>query len=205
MNALIVGDVHGCYHTLKSLVRTHWEPHQGFLVFVGDTVNKGKHSFKAMAYVAKLAHKHPNKVIHVLGNHERQWYREVKAGRKLRMQATWESKSWTTISLKKHLKSLPLYWQWGQVVVTHCGLTSLDYPEKVRMAFHKRKVVAVGKTQVYGHIPTQDNAIAYSKKADAYNLDTRAWAGFALSAVRLSRSGELLEKISVPTDPRDLA
>ena len=41
MNLLVVADVHGCSKTLKTLVRGQWNPHDEFLILVGDLVNKG--------------------------------------------------------------------------------------------------------------------------------------------------------------------
>ncbi|MFZ9597647.1 MAG: metallophosphoesterase, partial [Schleiferiaceae bacterium] len=44
MNLLVVADVHGCSKTLKTLVRSQWNAHDEFLIFVGDLVNKGPKS-----------------------------------------------------------------------------------------------------------------------------------------------------------------
>ena len=35
MNTFIIGDIHGCFHTLEKML-THWEPQDQKLVFVGE-------------------------------------------------------------------------------------------------------------------------------------------------------------------------
>ena len=54
MNLLVVGDVHGCVHTLKAFVKRHWNAQDEFLILVGDVINKGRHSGKTVKYLRKL-------------------------------------------------------------------------------------------------------------------------------------------------------
>ncbi len=60
MNLLIVGDVHGCYHTFKKLVDENWNPEEELLIQIGDLINKGPHSGLCSKYWRKLEKKYRN-------------------------------------------------------------------------------------------------------------------------------------------------
>jgi serine/threonine protein phosphatase 1 len=62
----------------------------------------------------------------------------------------------------------------------------------------------VGKLQVYGHMIQADGKMLFSASANAWCIDTGAWIGQKLSALRISEKGELLEKIQVQTMPEDM-
>lgn len=68
MDYFIVGDVHGCFYTLKKLLQ-HWDSDHQKLIFVGDYINKGKHSHKVVELVRALQVKYPGTVC-IKGNHE---------------------------------------------------------------------------------------------------------------------------------------
>ena len=63
MNLLVVGDVHGCVHTLKAFVKNHWTQQDEFLILVGDVINKGRHSAKTVKYLRKLQKEFPYSVF----------------------------------------------------------------------------------------------------------------------------------------------
>ncbi len=58
----IIGDVHGCYNTLISLVKKL--PKNAHIVFVGDIIDRGKDSQKVIQYIKD------NNIDCVKGNHE---------------------------------------------------------------------------------------------------------------------------------------
>lgn len=58
----IIGDVHGCYKTLLSLIKKL--PKNAKLCFVGDLCDRGKNSKEVIAFVKS------NNYDCVLGNHE---------------------------------------------------------------------------------------------------------------------------------------
>lgn len=67
--AIVVGDVHGCYYTLKALLKKmQYNKDKDHLYFLGDTIGKGKHSEKVLDFVTSL-----EKVTITLGNHELHW------------------------------------------------------------------------------------------------------------------------------------
>jgi serine/threonine protein phosphatase 1 len=61
-NTFVIGDVHGCYHTLMKLIDKL--PKNPKLIFVGDLCDKGNYSKEVIEYVMENKHKC------ILGNHE---------------------------------------------------------------------------------------------------------------------------------------
>jgi serine/threonine protein phosphatase 1 len=123
----VIGDVHGCYHTLLNLLKKL--PKKSKLIFVGDLCDKGRYSKDVIEFVLQNGH------ICIKGNHEHlvQTYLK-KAVLKGDMSSKWASrKGWggkETIenyrgdleSMKRHLdwiKSLPLYYEVENFFITH--------------------------------------------------------------------------------------
>jgi bis(5'-nucleosyl)-tetraphosphatase (symmetrical) len=64
---LVVGDVHGCYHTLLRLLeKVGWSAGRDELWCVGDMVNKGSGSLQVLRWMVR----HSGAVRAVLGNHD---------------------------------------------------------------------------------------------------------------------------------------
>ncbi len=123
----IIGDVHGCYHTLVKLLEKI--PQKSRIIFVGDLVDKGKYSKDVIELVLS------NNYEVVLGNHEYlmynyikeiviekdhscDWYRLKGYGGKL----TVDSYKNDFRSLAIHLswiETLPRYIQIGKYFITH--------------------------------------------------------------------------------------
>lgn len=70
---IIIGDVHGCIHELKSLVSKIAIASNDELYFIGDLIDKGPDSVAVVKYVYELSKK--NKTILILGNHEEKFLR----------------------------------------------------------------------------------------------------------------------------------
>jgi len=63
----VVGDVQGCFKTLERLLeKINFDPEKDFLWFIGDLINVGKNSLKAL----KWAYKNRESCNLLIGNHE---------------------------------------------------------------------------------------------------------------------------------------
>lgn len=68
---IVIGDVHGCYHTLITLLdKIQIQPKEDELYFLGDLVGKGRFSNRVLDYITT----YPQCAL-VLGNHDVSWLR----------------------------------------------------------------------------------------------------------------------------------
>jgi len=68
---LAVGDIHGMYEKLVSLMELmQFDPDDDLLIFLGDYIDRGPQSLECMDYVMDLYKRNPERVIPLLGNHE---------------------------------------------------------------------------------------------------------------------------------------
>ncbi len=66
MERYVIGDVHGCYQQLDSLlVKMAYNEQRDALYFVGDLVNRGPQSAEVLQFIMSL-----NNATVVLGNHD---------------------------------------------------------------------------------------------------------------------------------------
>lgn len=213
MNVLAVGDVHGCYHTFKKLVEEHWNPETDFLVQVGDLINKGKNSGKAYSYARRLQEAYPYQVFFLKGNHEERFIKlHNRSGVDKQIDKCKNDFLKREINIKKAvewMKSLPLKWETPSILITHAGISphSKDPfgPNARRGVLHNRSAVKnIGKVQVHGHLIQDKGEPIYSASSNAWCIDTAAWTGKFLTAVKLSYDGRVLDTIKVGTQAKDL-
>ncbi|MBQ9698801.1 MAG: serine/threonine protein phosphatase [Acidaminococcaceae bacterium] len=68
---LAVGDIHGMYKMLTSLMeQVQFNPEEDLLVFLGDYIDRGLQSLECLDYVMGLNIKYPERVVALKGNHE---------------------------------------------------------------------------------------------------------------------------------------
>lgn len=213
MNVLVIGDVHGCYNTFAKLVNEHWNPENEFLVQVGDLISKGPHTAKCVRFVKKLQKKYPFQVFILKGNHEDRYLKYHD--KPFKSQSVDRSKRdfmRLDMNLKKvntWLQNLPFKWETPYMLITHAGISeSVKNPYSYtnpRGVIHNRSSLRnIGKVQVFGHMVQGNGKVDYSELANAWCIDTGAWLGKNLSALRLSYEGKILETIQIKTLPEDL-
>lgn len=213
MNVLVVGDVHGCYHTFKALVDQHWNPEKEFLVQVGDFISKGAHSAACVTYARELQKKYPYQVFFLKGNHEYRYTKfHDKPGRDKLSQVVKNDFLKHDLNLKKvheWLKKLPLKWETESMLITHAGVSKTAIlpfsATSPRGVLHNRSAVKnLGKVQVFGHKMQTTGEIKFKEKSNAWCIDTGAWMGNKLSALKFKYNGKLKETIQIKTLPEDL-
>lgn len=212
-NLLVIGDVHGCYHTFKQLLDQYWNPKEDLLVQVGDLIHKGKHSAKVVQLARQLQRE--QQAVFLLGNHE---WESIRAKRGEgnpfwqnhfvqpllkqydKLNLDWEDDvSW----FEKH----PLKWENEHIHVSHAGISGFPEPYEPTnvygVVWNRQTLKDIGKFQVIGHTPT-DGQAAFCPNDNYCNVDTGAYLGQALSGIKLDSKGKMLELVSVLTDDRDI-
>ena len=217
MNLLIIGDVHGCFHTFSELL-THWRSATEYLIQVGDLVDRGRHVPETVTLARQLSEKHPDTATFLMGNHEQSMLRHYGPVGPYLDWLEWGGR--TTVAqykarpqlLAQHLPWLtqrPLLWQNEHVLVSHAGLAdslhALDPAHPDGLLWRRgplRKLPT--QRQVVGHTPTDDGDPQLDTDSDTIYLDTGAYLGRNLAGVRLTPTGEVLDMILIPTHAADL-
>lgn len=141
----VVGDIHGCYYTLLDLLEIL--PDNANVIFTGDLLDKGKHSFEVVDLIMN------NKNFYsVKGNHEEFFIKYIKDSLNGTMNNTWNTNiaygGLNTIDsymnkeeniLNKHydwIKNLPLYFEIDKFFITH-GFGLPYYKRRKNKSFHR--------------------------------------------------------------------
>jgi serine/threonine protein phosphatase 1 len=211
----IIGDVHGCFHTLEKLLEC-WDNTTEQLIFIGDLIDRGNFSPQTVQLVKQLV-KNEDAVC-LMGNHE---YAMVKAmintGSK-----TWFGEMGTeTLSQYKKIgfrakndakwfEELPLIWQNEHFILSHAGVSILsknpfDKMDRESVLWTRSELKKIeGKIQIHGHTPTYENP-CFNEKSNSWNIDSACVYSHKLTGMKFHIDGELLETIQVKTDKRDVS
>lgn len=214
----VIGDVHGCYYTLKDLIKKL--PKNARLIFVGDICDRGLYTKRVFDLIIE------NEYEMVLGNHERymleyaieilnggtnRWLKESMGGRE-----TIKSYKGDTRALLKHvewLKSLPRYIEIDRYFITHgFGLPyyqrkdqfeSLNGLTKNRISDKKEwghdweeGYESYNIINIFGHTPYDNVKVG----GNYYGIDTGCVYGKKLTAIELGSMKIYQEKL----DKRDV-
>jgi len=217
-DTFVIGDVHGCYNTLKRLIQKL--PKKANLVFVGDLCDRGNFSKDVIDFVVK------NDYLCVKGNHEHLMQTYIQnALDKNDLSSKWASRSgWggkQTIKsykgesklLKKHLKwidKLPLYLETKDFFITH-GFGLPYYKRKDEKYLHALFVNRIDDSthmkdwedfraykviNIFGHCNFQE----VLRGKNYICIDTGCCYGKKLTAINL----KTLEVIEQKTDIKDI-
>lgn len=72
MRKIIIGDIHGCYYTMLSLLnKINFNKNNDKIIFLGDYIDRGYYSYEVLKYLQNLERKmgKENCVV-LMGNHE---------------------------------------------------------------------------------------------------------------------------------------
>ncbi len=208
MNLFCIGDVHGHYDTFKNLVEKYWDVDSEILVQVGDLIDRGPNSPKAVEYARFLQKEHPNQTVFLKGNHEFEAIVYQQQGRNDNwMRQCGEA---TLIQYEKSeqnfeeavtwFETMPIYWENESVFISHAGISAFienpfeeAHPNSV--LWNRKPLKNIGKVQVFGHTPTSSHFPMFDKQDHSWNIDGGAGMGKHLCGLRLNKSGEFLEAI----------
>ncbi|MCB2377451.1 metallophosphoesterase [Hymenobacter sp. BT635] len=215
MNLFVIGDVHGCYHTLLELLQ-HWQPEQELLIQVGDLMDRGNFAPDTVALAMNLSERHPGQTVFLKGNHEVGMTRHYGPQGPYPNWLLWGGRqTLTQYSRRKellpsHLPWLgqrPLFWENDHLFVSHAGMADtpepLDEDNPDGILWRRGPLQNIGKLQVIGHTPTTDGRPDFDPIQHVLNIDTGAVYGRVLTGVRISPQGDVLQVVSVPTHPID--
>ena len=182
---MAVGDVHGQYEKLKKLMRRiKFDPAQDILIFLGDLIDRGPESLQCFDYAMHLQKQHPESVVYLMGNHEREMldYFDAlaKAKDELDVRLLTRTSQWlayggdkTLPQLQKlgtkalqnrldYARNLPLYYRVGEYFFCHAGVdpdVPLEQQQEKDLIWIREKFYTGyhGKeTIVVGHTPIQN-------------------------------------------------
>ncbi|MBC8082444.1 MAG: serine/threonine protein phosphatase [Hymenobacter sp.] len=216
MNIFVIGDVHGCYHTFRELLR-HWQPEQELLVQTGDLVDRGRFVPECVGLAMELETRFPDRTVFLKGNHEACMLTHYglrgpyPAWLEWGGRATVQQYAGRPALLSAHLHWLarrPLLWENTHLLISHAGIADTpdpldeDHPDGI--LWRRGPLLNVGKRQVVGHTPTSHGEPTYNVESNVFNVDTGACFGQTLTGILLSPAGELLNELSIPTFSVDI-
>jgi serine/threonine protein phosphatase 1 len=212
MAVLVVGDVHGCYYTLKSLVDNYWNPDGDQLVLVGDLINKGPYSAKSLHYLLRLKTDYPGQVFLIRGNHE-QWFldsyrKKSKNSAYLQLRLDFEKQGLENSDIAEFLSLLPLSWENEKLFISHAGIAEdaldpFDIHSEDNVLINRKPLRSLYKSQVIGHNVVTGDKPLYKPKENAWYIDTGAWYRSKLSGLRFSAQRDQPEIIQVEVESKD--
>ena len=122
MATYAIGDLHGCFATLKRLLaHIRFSPRQDRLWLVGDLVNRGPRSLAVLRWAATLD---PDRLVVVLGNHDLHLLGRAAGLVKERRRDTLDEilEASDRDDLLRWLTHRPLFHREGDFALVHAGL-----------------------------------------------------------------------------------
>ena len=225
----VIGDVHGCYHTLKELVDKIKNKYPNIKIFcVGDLVDRGNNSFEVVEFVVA------EKIQCVIGNHDFMFYSNMRDPFSL-MAKSWNyNGAETTLAsykdklnqMDKHLDLIinsPLFFNLDDCFISHAGISkslkdklpenflsddaalkeilSNDLFNQNSIIWARGDLLNIGKLQVVGH--THRKEVYFDKVSNAIYIDTTAFGNNKLSAAIVEQNN-LVEIIDQKTNADDV-
>ena len=225
----VIGDVHGCYYTLKELVDKIKNKYPNIKIFcVGDLVDRGNNSFEVIEFVVA------EKIQCVIGNHDFMFYSNMRDPYSL-MAKSWNyNGAETTLAsykdklnqMDKHLDLIinsPLFFNLDDCFISHAGISkslkdklpenflsddaalkeilSNDLFNQNSIIWARGDLLNIGKLQVVGH--THRKEVFFDKVSNALYIDTTAFGNNKLSAAIVEQN-ILIEVIDQKTNADDV-
>jgi len=205
----VIGDIHGCYNTLKKLVEKIKNKYPDIKIFcVGDLVDRGNNSFEVIEYVIA------EKIHYTLGNHDYMFYSNMRDPFSL-MAKSWNyNGAETTLTsykdkldkMDRHLDTIisaPLFYNLDDCFISHAGISKSikknlpkkflsndsqldeilknDLSNQTSIIWARGELLNIGKLQVVGH--THRKEVLFDEVSNALYIDTTAYGNNKLTSV----------------------
>lgn len=201
-----VGDIHGNHEKLVTLISNlPWNRERDLLVFLGDYIDRGKHSKEVVQYLLDLK-KGGGEIVFLMGNHDKMLLDYYYSGNDYDLKLWRSFGGWETIESytdgvgiwgrpaflpSAHLsffQGLLPYYETEDYIFVHAGLRDEVPLEEqktedllwIRRSFTESKY-SFDKTVVFGHTPMRTPYVGPGK----IGIDTGAGHGNILTAVEL--------------------
>lgn len=200
-NVFAIGDIHGCVDKLCSLMdKISIDFDRDMLVFLGDYIDRGSHSFEVVEYLTDLKKKHPE-IVFLKGNHEDMLekylygpdkYTYLLNGGQQTLESYMKKSSPDMQAIpRKHLdffESLVFFYETDNYIFVHAGLREnipLNMQEYDDLLWIRGEFILsdydFGKQVVFGHTPLTEPLVQPNK----IGIDTGAVYGNKLTCVKL--------------------
>ncbi|HAD97028.1 MAG TPA: serine/threonine protein phosphatase [Cryomorphaceae bacterium] len=199
MKLLVIGDVHGCYYTLKELVEKHWHPGEEILIQLGDLINKGPHSGKCIRYWQELEKEYQGQTVLLRGNHEQMlldyfFFKKNEESMK-KLVNNIEEEGFNIKKACEWLRVKGLKWEAEGILVTHAGIAKstedpFDIKNSKGVLLNRGPLKCLDKVQVVGHTMVRGGKPLFNPKENAWFIDTGAWTKKYLSALSIESNGD---------------
>jgi serine/threonine protein phosphatase 1 len=225
----VIGDVHGCFHTLKELVERIKRNYPEIQIYcVGDLVDRGNFSFETVDFVITEG------IITTSGNHDFMFYYFItdpdndigKSWIYNGYESTLSSYSDKQNRIVEHLNhiiNLPVFINLSDCFISHAGISSYfnktlasnpfsdkDKLDKIindnihnehGIIWNREELLDLGKLQIVGH--TRQENVNHLKFNNTAYIDTSVYTGNKLSAV-IVEEGKIIDTLSAKTFPLDI-
>jgi serine/threonine protein phosphatase 1 len=225
----VIGDIHGCFHTLKNLLVQIREKYPVIEIYsVGDLVDRGNFSYEVIEFVKSEG------IKFTPGNHDyMMYYFILHPTHEIGRPWTHNGYEPTLLSYNDHFDKLnehldfifskPLYYDLEDCFISHAGISrSMKYllPDDYQNDLSKMNEVIqsninseagilwtrdallnIGKLQVVGHSIKRD--IIHSEKYNTVYIDTGAFLGNKLSAVVVEKN-KVVDRLEEVTHKADI-
>jgi serine/threonine protein phosphatase 1 len=225
----VIGDVHGCYYTLKQLVDKIKNKFPNIKIFcVGDLVDRGNNSYEVIEFIKAQS------ILYTLGNHDYMFYSNMRDPFSL-MAKSWNyNGAETTLTsykdklnqMDEHLdliNNASLFYNLDDCFISHAGisksikdklpenfLSSDSQLDKIlrndlfnqnSIIWARSELLNIGKLQVVGH--THRKEVYFDKVSNALYIDTTVFGNNKLSAAIVEQN-KLVEIIDQKTSADDV-
>lgn len=224
----VIGDVHGCFYTLQSLVEKIRSKYPQITIYcVGDLVDRGNYSLEVIDFMQS------EKIAFTKGNHDMMFYSYYKDSDSSMARNWMHNGASTTIEsyldksekLNEHLELIinaPLFINTDDCFISHAGISNLyhkvfnenilndlsklnyvlqsDLLESYSIIWCRKYLMNIDKLQVVGH--THRKETFYDSDSNTIYIDTTAFDLNKLSAAIVDRNKvvEIMEQNTFKDD-----